>query len=38
MEKLLKRIKFLWIKLINFLKFIEEEKNKCQERSIFGKF
>jgi hypothetical protein len=38
MEKLLINIKKKWIKLIKFIKFVEEEKNKCQERSMFAKF
>lgn len=38
MEKLLKTIKNKWKKFIDFITFIEEEKRKCQERSMFGKF
>jgi len=40
MEKLfiIRKIKFWWITTNNFLKFVEEEKTKCQERFIFAKF
>lgn len=38
MEKLLRSIKFRWIKFVKFIKFIEDEKRKCQDRFIFAKF
>ncbi len=40
MEKLHigRKIKNWWIKINNFITFVEDTKRKCQEHSSFGKF